>query len=160
MFYGRLPMMVDVDEVLREMAAETVALADDNFSTGGTNYYLYDHPSKGFVVIPWDFDTVFEAVADADPFEFWDGATPNKLRQLMNQNPAWRTRFVQMVAQIRDSVLPRVPAQVTTLCNLVRTAVREDPNRLTSNQDFEDDCDHLRERPIERQAALKTLLGQ
>jgi spore coat protein CotH len=159
-FFGKLPAMIDVDEVLREMAAETVALADDNFSNGGSNYYLYDHPRRGFLVLPWDFDTIFLAVTDADPWEFWDGADPNKLRQLMNQNPAWRTRFSELVAQIRDSVLPRMPDQVLAMCNQVREAVRQDPNRVPSFQDFEDDCQHLRQQAPARQQALKQMLGQ
>jgi spore coat protein CotH len=159
-FFQKLTTMVDVDEVLREMAAETVALADDNFSNGGLNYYLYDHPKQGFEVLPWDFDTIFLAVADADPWEFWDGADPNKLRQLMNQHPAWRARFVELVAQIRDSVLPRVPERVTTLCNQVRQAVQEDPNRVPSFQDFEDDCAALLEKPVARRQALIRMLGR
>ncbi len=159
-FFGKLTAMLDVDEVLREMAAETVALADDNFSNGGSNYYLYDHPRRGFLVLPWDFDTIFLAVTDADPWEFWDGADPNKLRQLMNQNPAWRTRFSELVAQIRDSVLPRMPDQVLAMCNQVREAVRQDPNRVPSFQDFEDDCQHLRQKAPARQQALKQMLGR
>ena len=111
-------------------------------------------------MLPWDFDTIFLAVADADPWEFWDGADPNKLRQLMNQNPAWRARFVELVAQIRDSVLPRVPERVTALCNQVRQAVQEDPNRVPSFQDFEDDCEALREKPAARRQALIRMLGR
>jgi spore coat protein CotH len=159
-FFTKLPTMVDVDEVLREMAAETVATADDNFSTGGLNYYLYDHPKRGFEVLPWDFDTIFLAVSNADPFAFWDGADPNKLRQVMNENPVWRGRFVDLVAQIRDSVLPRVPEQVTALCNQVRNAVREDPNRVPSFEDFEEDCQALREKAPARRQALIQLLGR
>ena len=143
------------------MAAETVALADDNFSTGGLNYYLYDHPKRGFEVLPWDFDTIFLAVADADPFEFWDGADPNKLRQLMNQQPG-------LAGAIRgpggpdpgQRAAPGPRAGDRPVQSGARRRSSEDPNRVPSFQDFEDDCQALREKPAARRQALIRMLGR
>jgi hypothetical protein len=159
-FFSRLDALVDIEQVLREMAAETAALADDNFSNGGANYYLYDHPVRGFLVLPWDFDTMFVAEADADPFTFWDGAPPNRWRQLMDQNPAWRAQYVDTLAQIRDQVLPRLPGEVDRVCAQIRAAFLEDPNRYGTAAEFDDDCRAIKQKAPARIAALKRMLGR
>ena len=159
-FYPRLDALVDVGQVIREMAAETAALADDNFSTGGANFYLYEHPRRGFVVLPWDFDTMFVAEAEADPFAFWDGAAPNKMRQLINLNAAWRKHYVDTLVDLRDRVLPRLPAEVDRICAQIAPAVREDPNRHFTYEEFEMDCAGIKAHVPRRIAALKRLLGR
>jgi hypothetical protein len=159
-FFAKLDAVMDVDQVIREMAAETAALADDNFANGGANYYLYDHPQRGFMVLPWDFDTMFVADVDADPFAFWDGASPNKLRQLINQNPTWKNQFVTVLADIRDKVLPRLPAFVDTVCGQIGPSVRMDVNRDYSYEEFEQDCQSLKALVPQRVTALKRMLGR
>ena len=159
-FYGQLDALVDIEQVIREMAAETAALADDNFSNGGLNYYLYDHPTRGFMVFPWDFDTMFVADVDADPFAFWDGARPNKWRQLMDQHPNWHAHYVDTLIQIRDEVLPGLPAQIDFVCAQIRPAFLEDPNRYASESQFDQDCRQLKDKVPARIAALRRILGR
>jgi hypothetical protein len=111
-FYGQLDALLDVPQVLREMAAETAMLVDDNFTNGSSNFYYYDHPRRRFMVLPWDLDTILTmAPANADPFAYWADSDPNKLRQLMNQNPAWRAEYVDALVDIRDNVLARAPRE-------------------------------------------------
>jgi spore coat protein CotH len=158
-FFAQLDAMVDIDQVLLEMAAETAALTDDNFSNGAENYFIYDHPKRGFMVLPWDLDTIYSAQPAADVFAFWEPA-PNKLRQLMNQNPAWRARFVEQLIDIRDRVITRLPAMAKQICDQIAAHVFADSNRTPSYTDFLEECTFWQERPLERIAEIKNQLGR
>jgi spore coat protein CotH len=160
-FFAALDGLMDIPQVLREMAAETVLLADDNFSNGSSNFYYYEHPKRGFMVLPWDFDTIItQGPVDADPFEHWGSSPPSKLRQLVNQNPIWRAQYIADLTQIRDNVFPRMPAKVDSVCSQIREAVRADPNRTSNFEDFEADCAAVRAGIPARIEALKRLLGR
>jgi spore coat protein CotH len=158
-FYTQLDAMLDVDQVVLELAAETAAVTDDNFSNGALNYYYYDHPQRGFLVLPWDLDTIYSAGADADVFEHWD-PRPNKLRQLINQHPTWRARYVERLVDIRDRVLTRMPAKAKAICDQVANYVYADQNRRASYQDFLDECAFFQEAIPERIAEIRQQLGR
>jgi hypothetical protein len=160
-FFRKLDEMMDIDQVLRLMAAETAMLTDDNFSNGSDNFYLYDHPSRGFMIIPWDLDTILTgdtATADASPWEFWGTSPPNKLRQLMNQNQAWRAKFVDYVVEYRDRLLTHLPDRVDYICDQIGPAVAADPTATSAVEDFGTDCASIKVRADERAAALRRLL--
>lgn len=161
-FFAALPTMMDVAEVIREMAAETVLLVDDNFSNGSTNFDYYEHPHRGFLVIPWDLDTIItEEPPASDPFTFWAGSDPNKLRLLIDQNPAWHGQFIDDAVDIRDHVFARMPAEVDALCALVRSAVAADTNRSSTDvQDFDNDCARIKSGIAARTAALRAAFGR
>jgi hypothetical protein len=162
-FFARLPSILDVSEVLRELALETLLVTVDNYSNGSSNFYYYEHPRRGLMVLPWDLDEVItEGPADADPFEYLGDppSKPNKLRQLMNRNPAWRAEFVNDLVAMRDGAFTRLPAQVDLYCSQVRLAVQQDPNKSYELADFEMDCELIKQRIADRRAALKRLLGR
>jgi hypothetical protein len=159
-FYGKLATLMDVPQVLREMAAETVLLTADNFSNNLANFYYYEHPRRGIMVLPWDFDSILAGPPDSDPFEYWSNGMPGKLRLLINQNPAWKAAFVNHVVQIRDTVLARMPAVLDQICAQIADAVRDDPNTLFTFEEFQADCRDLRTAIAERDAALRRMLGR
>jgi len=159
-FFKWLPYVLDVDQVMHELAAETAITTDDNFSNGAYNFYYYEHPKRGFVVLPWDLDTIYNAEANADIWGFSDENMPNKLRQLMNQNPAWQAKFVDKLVMIRDKVLPRLPARTDFVCNQVAAAYEQDPNRHSTPQEFRAECDWFKVRVTDRIAGIRQLLGK
>ncbi|HEY0707071.1 MAG TPA: CotH kinase family protein [Polyangia bacterium] len=160
-FWARLAGMMDIKQVLREMAGETALIAKDNFSNNLRNYYYYEHPQRGFLVLPWDFDDVLvPMLVDADPFEFWAHSTPSKLRLLINQNPAWKAEYVEHLVDIRDNVLSKMPAYLDTVCTQIRPAVAEDTNTFYRLEDFDRGCEELRALIPNRVAALKRMLGR
>lgn len=160
-FFTQLATMMDMKQVLREMAGETALLADDNFSNGSRNFYYYEHPTRKFMVLPWDFDTVItESPPDADPFGYYPTRPPLRLRQLINQNPSWKAEFVDDLVDIRDNVLARMPAQVDLICAQISDAVAADPNRTHTFEEFQTDCMTVKDGIAARIAALKTLLGR
>jgi spore coat protein CotH len=159
-FYNAFDAMVDVDQIILEMAVETAILTDDNFSNGAANYYYYDHPRRGFMVLPWDLDTIFAAESTADLFAFWDGAPPNRMRELINQNATWRARFVDKLVEIRDRVLPRLPAEAQKICAQIRNYVNEDPNKAATMPEFDVECAWFQEKVPERIAEIRRMLGR
>jgi hypothetical protein len=162
-FFAALDAMMDIDQVLREMAAETALSSSDNFSNGEPrNFYYYEHPRRGFMVLPWDLDqTLTEIPEYSDPFEPSPGAGPNaKLRRLMNQNPTWSARFVDLLVDIRDNVVAGLPAHVDSVCAQIADAVRGDTNRQASYEAFEADCVRVKAAIPERVQALRNRLGR
>jgi hypothetical protein len=158
-FYQQLDAMMDIDEVLLELAAETAILTDDNFSNGAENYFYYDHPQRGFLVLPWDVDTIFSAPAESSIWNFYEPA-PNKLRELINQNATWRALYAQKLVDIRDRVLARMPAKAKAVCDQIRNYVYADPNRRPSFAEFEEECAWLHEEAMpERIESIRKQLG-
>lgn len=51
--------LVDMDAALAEWAGEAVIGDADGYYNGRANFYLYDHPQRGFIWIPQDLDTAF-----------------------------------------------------------------------------------------------------
>lgn len=160
-FFEQLAMRMDVGQVLREMAAETALITNDNFSQGSTNFAYYEHPTRGFIVLPWDLDSIItQAPVDADLYDYKGGSDGSKLRELMNQNPTWRAQFTDDLVDIRDNVMTRVPELVDAVCTQIEGAVREDPNRTSSTEDFQADCAAVRQAVLDRIAATTTILGR
>jgi hypothetical protein len=160
-FFQALPAMIDVRQFLRVMAAETALLSNDNYSNGGKNFYFYEHPKRGILLLPWDLDAIYSGdPVDSDPFAYGGNHSVYKLRLLINANPEWREQFVTDLVDIRDNVLAKLPAQVDTVCDQIREYVRQDPNRVTSSQAADSDCYTVKNRSTLRAAALKRLLGR
>ncbi|HEY0709891.1 MAG TPA: CotH kinase family protein [Polyangia bacterium] len=161
-FFAALATRMDVAQVLREMAGETALIADDNFSNGSTNYAYYEHPKRGFLVLPWDFDSIITGgPVTADLYDYRGVSDePSRVRRLMNQNPAWKRQFEDALVDIRDRHLSRVPAKVDVVCAQIRDAVRTDPNRTSTFADFEADCLLVKLRVTQRIAAIKQILGR
>ncbi len=162
-FFAALPGLMDVPQVLREMAAEAVLPTGDNFTNGGTNYLLYDHPGRGFLVIPWDLDDILCEYADpeSNPFEYWGHPElelpPSKLRVLINANPAWKAAYVAHLKAFRDDLLPRLQSRVATVCDQVRPYVEADPYKASSDmEDFDADCEEAADRVRQRKAYLES----
>lgn len=165
-FYKRLGAMVDVPQVLLEMAAETSLPTADNFSNGSWNYFLYDDPGTGrFVVLPWDLDTIINkyAPADADVWAFTGheiGNPPNRMRELINTNPVWREQFVTALADIRDGPLSDLPDVAAGICAQIRDDVIMDVNRPSTVAAFDADCTDIQSRLRERIDFLRTALSE
>jgi hypothetical protein len=159
-FFRWLPTVLDVNEVALELAAETAITTDDNFSNGAFNFYYYEHPKRGFLVLPWDLDTVYNAPGTSDVFAFFDENPPNKLRQLMNQNTDWRARFVNNLITIRDKVLPKLPARVDYVCNQVAPYYNQDPNKHSTMEEFWAECDWFKTSVQERIDGIRSQLGK
>lgn len=156
-FFTALEALVDVPQVIRVMAAETVLPSYDNFSNGSWNYWWYHPPGGRFVLVPWDLDDCLSDLAppDSDPFTFLGHATkPNRLRQWIDRNPTWRQAFVDELAAIRDGAYAALAGRAAEVCSQIREAFREDPTKNATLEAFDADCADIARRVEARRAFL------
>jgi hypothetical protein len=64
--------VVDLDAALQEWAVEAMIPANDNFWAGvEINYFLYEHPDRGMVFLPYDMDATFGTAQERDGALVW-----------------------------------------------------------------------------------------
>jgi len=99
---AQLAVLADLPAALHEWAAEVMIGHGDGYYGGSHNYYLYDHPSRGFVWMPADLDAAIDFYpADLQPI-FTRRADQPRLQWLLVMNdPAWRAQFVQALVAAR-----------------------------------------------------------
>ncbi|MFT7625078.1 MAG: DNA-binding beta-propeller fold protein YncE, partial [Myxococcota bacterium] len=176
--FGSLDCLVDVNGLIRVMAAEAVLPASDNVWADDFNYYLYMDPRGGASVIPWDLDDVayhnagwsadlfsLQGLRENDPV---DPGKPGEFWRDMQANSAWRARFLSDVASILDDTYRNLPQFIDARCCALREdIVLEDgsrhPWRETSSyeglQAFEDECGRLLQRVRCRTRYLDAVLA-
>ncbi len=104
---AELDVLVDMDASIDEWAAEAMIGDADGYYNGRANFYLYDHPTRGFIWIPQDLDTVFAddyLSEDASPIWpacmfRWEGDWIHFL-MVMN-DPVWQEKYVTALAAAR-----------------------------------------------------------
>jgi hypothetical protein len=98
----------DLGEWELAWAAEAVLGDDDGFWCCEHNFYLYEHPSRGLLFVPWDFDDTFDVVPyDEDPIAGYS----NRLFQqpaflAVIADPTERARYVDAVATVAEALDP------------------------------------------------------
>lgn len=115
----------DVDEWVREWALEAAFPATDNYYVAGWNYTLYDHPARGFLFLPRDWDKAEPYSAEWQSYDPIDSATQAP-SQLVLANPVWRARYI---AALRDIVDQYDPAHIDALAKQFWLQVREPASR-------------------------------
>lgn len=165
-FYAQLESRMDVDQFLHLMAAEIVLPTCSNFTTGSSNFYLYNRPGHGFVIIPWDIDALFNShcVPEAAPYpEEWKDGGDHwrlKLQFLMMENPAWHEAFNGYLAAIRDDAYSRLAERAGFYCQQIREHVEADAYRTAPIDEFDAYCDEIEDRIEQRIDFLEKALDQ
>ena len=152
--------LVDMDEALHEWAVEAMIPALDNYWAGvEINYYLYDHPSRGFVYLPYDMDITFGDSAWPDGTVFTDQAATldpilyehtgwqkEALVKTVLADPVWCERYLEALRSVRDTWdSDALSAQVAVWNEQIAGAYAEDP--------------HTPYTPRERTASVAQLRG-
>jgi hypothetical protein len=145
-----LAKVMDLNEAVSEWAAEAMLPAMDNYWAGvEINYYIYHHPTRGFVYLPYDMDIVFGDSAYPDGSLLWpDSLTsdpityehPGWLKEdrvkMVLSDPVWCQRFVDELALARAAYVPaEFAARVDTWNAQILQAVAMDPNKQFSVTD-------------------------
>lgn len=93
--------MGNPDQWITEWAAEAILPDGDGYWCCGHNYYLYDHPDRGFLWVPWDKDGTFDWVADPtmDPTALWYPSVTPHMAYLL-ADPEWEARYEARIADL------------------------------------------------------------
>ncbi len=144
----QIEALVDLDQAVAEWAMEAMIPAMDNYWAGvEINYYLYDHPSRGFVFLPYDLDISFGDAAYSDGRLIWPGSATadpithehggwgkEALVETVLADPYWCGRFVEELALARSVYDPAaMAAQVDLWDAQIRSSLEDDPNKTFSN---------------------------
>lgn len=150
-----LSRLADLDEAVLEWAAEAVLPARDNYWLRGWNYFLYHHPSRGFLFVPDDLDQAFPAVA-ADAW-LWT-LFPDVLQRpadLVLADPAWRAKYRDALRRAVAAYDPDVLAgRLDRAWALIADAAAQDPFLSTSHATVSE----LEQRIRDRAAWLRALV--
>jgi hypothetical protein len=136
--------LVDLDQAVAEWAMEAMIPAMDNYWAGvEINYYLYDHPSRGFLYLPYDLDISFGDAAYTSGELVWpDSATVDPITyehtgwgkealvETVLGDEDWCLRFVEELEAARGVYDPAaLQAQIAAHGAQIAEALAEDPNR-------------------------------
>jgi hypothetical protein len=168
LFFEQLEMLMDVDQVLKVMAAEIVFPTRDNLANGSTNFVYYFHPGRGFLAIPWDLDGVFaESIPpDSDNLGLWgnpDGEAA-RLLELLWSDADYRKKIENYIVQVRDGPFQGLVDKTANVCSQIRDIVETDAAWLADNTrgiaDFDEDCEFIKQFVTDRVAWLKSTMGR
>lgn len=151
--------LADLDQAVAEWAMEAMIPAMDNYWAGvEINYYLYDHPSRGFVWLPYDLDISFGDSAYSDGSLVWPdtvGVDPltyehtgwqkEALAERVLSDRHWCGRFVEELVLAREVYDPgTLEAQLDVWSEQIADAYADDPNAHASRSEHEASVAQLR----------------
>lgn len=122
--------MSDLNGALLEWATEAVMPDIDGYYAGTQNFYLYDHPRRGFVWLPYDLDGTFDFESpEIDPLTW--RFTPKRLHwQLVMADAMWRQKYVDALATVLGRYDPQtLSSLVTTWTAQIAQAAADEPHR-------------------------------
>ncbi len=144
-----LATLGDLDEWVNEFAAEAVVGDDDGYWCCNHNFYLYEHPSRGILFVPWDFDDDFDVQGyDTNPIsgytEPW-GLFQQPLYVALTHDPVYGPKFVDAVEKMNAAMDPSLAqADIDRWSAQDADSVQSDPSRSMGWQEHVDEVARMR----------------
>jgi len=127
--------IVDMDEALLEWAGESMLGDADGYWLGHFNFFLYDHPNRGWLWLPHDLDADINWLdPKIDPLYYWGGdpswAPPWQQYAAVIKDPVWLDRYVAALRRANDAwAAAQLPEMLDRFAAQVRDAAAADPTR-------------------------------
>jgi hypothetical protein len=105
---------------------------DDGYVCCNHNYYLYEHPSRGILYVPWDLDDAFDVQGyDVDPVDgYYTGLFQQPHFRALTADPVWGPRYVDHVEAMNAAMDPDVViADMDAWQAQIAEALESDPSR-------------------------------
>jgi hypothetical protein len=128
---AQLAAISDLGSSLDEWAAEAMLNDADGYYGGFHNFYLYDHPTRGYLWLPHDLDATFDwQPTDSSPI-YWSRAMVPGLQYLVVMaDPTWLGRYIADLAEARAEFHPaELQGLVDTWAAQIAQAAADDPHR-------------------------------
>jgi hypothetical protein len=163
----QLDQLADVDGSMEEWAAEEVMGDTDGYANGMANFMIYDHPTRGFLWMPVDLDTVFDKdfmPAAASPVftpSIWPRWELDWYHYLLVMNDrAGFDRFVTALTAVRGRFDPaEMQRELDAWRTQIAEAADDDPHRYFTTAEHEHQIDRVRGYIADRAAAIDTWLS-
>jgi hypothetical protein len=142
--------IADMDEALLEWASEAMLADADGYWIGHWNFFLYDHPTRGWLWVPHDLDAAIDwADPHIDPMFYWEGQTswypPQIHYGAVIRSVVWRDRYVAALRRAHDAyVAAGLPEQLDRDAAQIRDAAEADPTRPFTFDDHLNEVAYLR----------------
>jgi hypothetical protein len=156
--------VVDVDEAMMEWAGEAMLADADGYWLGHWNWFIYDHPTRGWLFIPHDLDAAVDwNDPRINPMYYWGGeagwAPPWQHYAAMLRDYDWRERFVAALRRSYDAyVAAQLPEKVDRFADQIRDAAAADPTRPFTFDDHLREVAYLRSSILVRTDAVRAWL--
>lgn len=146
--------LADLNQAVRVWAGLAMLPDRDSYWAGvEINYFLYDHPTRGFLWLPYDMDlsmqqgrldaqrssvdiAVLEDLVRADPFTFQHPQWRREpLFERVLSDARWCNRFLEELQRAHQAYdVPRMSAELQTWSAQIAGAVAADPHKPFTNQ--------------------------
>ncbi len=136
--YEHLSQYGDPDQWVSEWAAEATMPDWDGYWISGHNYYIYDHPERGFMYLPWDLDATFSYYnyMSYDPFGIYWDYVPHE-RSVLGEEE-WETRFIEYIAAYAAAYdAETMEEEVVAWDEQMRDWLDQDPNKYYTMADHD-----------------------
>ncbi len=133
---AQLEALGDLDASMADWAAESMVGDADGYSNGRANFYIYDHPTRGFLWLPTDLDTAFDRDflrPDASPLfppspGRWERDWHHFL--IVMADPGGLARYVAALADARGRLdVDAAQGELDAWRAQIADAVADDPHR-------------------------------
>ena len=159
-----LAAIADVDEALAEWAGESLILDSDGFWIGRQNFFLYDHPKRGWLWVPHDLDATIDWIdPQTDPQFYWgrlmtwDKPWPHYAAVI--SDPSTRDRWVAALHHAYDIYASaKLPEQLDRYAAQVADAAAADPTRPFTVDQHVAAVKSLRDALVARASAVEDWL--
>jgi hypothetical protein len=161
-----LQQLVEIPQVIELWAGLAMMPDPDSYWAGvEINFYLYDHPTRGFLFLPYDADIAFGEelwpdLYQADPLTY---EHPEWLREdqylTVLSDPSWCAAFEAALGRAYDAYdIELMASKVDTWSAQIAAAVEEDPNRTFTIEEHLAALESLRSFPTRRAQFVATWL--
>lgn len=152
-YYDSLEKVLDTDLFLRYQAADIIFANLDSYTGSGHNYYMYHDTLSGqFKWIMWDCNEAFGNFNQGMSLDKIHGLdilyipTPQQDRPLtykMFQNNTYQTAFIDKICYYTENFFSHgiLDPMIDSLADKIRTDYYADPNKMFTNQQFEDNIE-------------------
>ena len=134
----------DLEYNLLEWAAEVVTPHNDGYWCCAHNFYLYEHPERSLMFVPWDLDYAFDATPYwADPYTWYRGGDATHFDQVVT-DPAWRPAFLDAMREAVDAYDPELlEGWVRDWAAQIATAFSEEPHTNFTQTEHDQSVERL-----------------
>lgn len=139
---SEIEAILDVEQAILVWAADAIIPNSDGPWAGGFNFYFYDDPTRGkMVLLPWDLDNTFTRLDfDVDPYTF---TKPERFRgrplyDIALADDGWFSVYVQTLAQVVDQAYDKtvLHQKIDQWSAQIQSAAFDDLNKPFTNQKY------------------------